>query len=134
MIIVIAILAVIAGLAVPMMIQNVRQSRIQRDIANAEVVAREATAVLATQYYEVAAGVYNIGSPSNQFETDVNDGLHHEVPEIVSYNAGEFYVVITSTKMVEVWDGVPGDDNGTSSDTSDDPVQVYPVPDPSRYK
>lgn len=118
LIIVIAILAVIAGIALPLMINNLKSSRLTTDIANAEILARTAVGVATEDEYSLVEGAEYVfgtsGAAITPYEGAVIAAMHNKIPAIRSQLSVTFKIKITSGAVIVL-------------DSSN--REIYPTPD-----
>lgn len=114
LIIVIAIMAILAGALAPALIKYINKSRKSTDVSNAQTVATAVTTALATEDgfdKKPAVGTYSVTTLStgySAFSTELMDALKNKVP-MRKYNSGEFYVKFTDVNgNFEIYADTPG--------------------------
>lgn len=127
LIIVIAIMAILAGALAPALIKYINKSRKSTDVSNAQTVATAVTTALANEeaFNNLpAVGIHKLGdiakTGGNAFENELADALHKKVPT-PKYQKGDFYIQIEDA------------DGNFKVLANDKSTELYPDVDPS-YK
>ncbi len=100
LIIVIAIMAILAGALAPALIKYINKSRKSTDVSNAQTVATALTTALATEAgfdKKPSVGTYDLDSlaaRSDAFGSELKDALKNKVPQRKYNGGGKFYVQI----------------------------------------
>lgn len=103
LIIVIAIMAILAGALAPALIKYINKSRKSTDVSNAQTVATAITTALATEAgfdAKPSTGTYSLSSlavTTNAFGSELSDALKGKVPQRKYNGGGEFFIQIEDT-------------------------------------
>lgn len=109
LIIVIAIMAILAGALAPALIKYIKKSRRSTDISNADTIKTAVTTALATEagYDSCCASTsYAVptGTPSTTFMDEVWDALNKKEYK-PKYKSGTFYICLDADKNVSIYVG-----------------------------
>ena len=107
LIIVIAIMAILAGALAPALIKYIKKSRRSTDISNADTIKTAVTTALATESgYDAASAstTYNVptGSSANCFENEVWEALNQKEYK-PKYVSGSFTICLDANKNVAIY-------------------------------
>jgi type IV pilus assembly protein PilA len=127
LIVVIAILGVLSGLAAPNIINYVNNSRKKVDVANATIIANVAAAAVATDHTLASSGAFVI-FPDNENDGGLGEAIKDSLQKVPSpkyESSKKFAVKVTSGGIITV---------GLANDTGDNiATELYPEP-ASAYK
>lgn len=140
LIIVVAILAIIVGIAIPNIISSIDDSRQTKDIANGKILADATARVLAGEgkysgYDNAGLNISSLTDTANRADSSYDDDFQADlfamlnggkpVPSFkgVSVPVNNFIVVVEPGRLIKVY---VGDDVDTSSANA---LQIYPNPD-----